>query len=434
MSGKLDDDRYAEEVVLGACILDGASMEQALCLKPEDFSHGATREAFAAMRDLVSTGVPVDPVTLRAELSKRGSLERVGGPGWIAGLIDGLPRISNPQAWLDIVRRKAQNRRMGVLGQKLAAAARDGADDLVERAMKAVMGEQERSASSAAVPAPEALRRTTELIEKWHAPGGQDGCRTGLEELDELVAPILPGRFVVFGARPAQGKTALGLKAAETVASDGEGVALVFSLEMSVEELTLRRICQRAKINSKEVQKGRLLERDWGPITAAYSELAKKRLFIDDAQNLTVPEMRARARLLRAQQGRLDLVVVDYLQLIGSDRRYDNREREVATISRGLKGMAMDLDVPVIACAQLNRNAEGRKDGRPEVADLRESGAVEQDADLIVLVWRKVEYTGKPEDEGYADLIVAKQRNGPTGIVAVRFDRPTTAFENVRQP
>lgn len=433
MSG-ISDDRYAEEVVLGACILDAAAMEQALVLKAEDFGTPAAREAFAAMRDLSLAGVPVDPVTLRAELAKRGSLERVGGPGWIAGLIDGVPRMSNPEAWLTIVRRKAQNRRMGLLGQKLAAAARGGEDDLVDRAMKAVMGEQERSTTSSAYSPAEALKRTTELIEKWHAPDGQHGVASGLEELDEIVAPITPGRLVILGARPAQGKTSLGLAIADTVTADGQGVALMFSMEMSVEELTLRRLCQRAGIDSKAVQKGRMVEKEWSRLAQAFGDLNSRRLFIDDTPSLTVPDMRARARLLRGQQGRLDVIVVDYLQLIGADRRYDTREREVATISRSLKAMAKDLGCPVIACAQLNRNAEGRKDGRPEIADLRESGAVEQDADLIVLVWRKVEYTHKAEDEGYADLIIAKQRNGPTGMVTVRFDRPTSAFSNVRVP
>lgn len=430
----------AERTVLGAILVEPETFHTAAdALRPPDFSAPAHRVIFQAMAALVEKGAPIDLVTLKTELETRGKLGEAGGAPAIGALLDGVPRITNLGDWCRIVKEKAVLRRLMTVARKTSAEAQAGADpfELADRMVRAALAVSDVGGDKIVEPK-DAMKDSYKWLDALsQASGGMMGPPTGLIDLDHMLLGLKPGLMYVVAARPSQGKSALAISIADAVAEAG-GVVAMFSLEMTLREVTTRRICSIAGVGQHEIAgKGIGAQEAWAKLTAASSMIANRKFFVDDTPRVTLAQIRARARAVRLRAGnRLDLVVVDYLQIMGtesSQRRYESREREVAQISAGLKALAKDLECPVIVCAQLNRGVEDRRSKKPTLADLRESGAIENDADVVILIWRPnangVQTVGGKKVSDM--LIVAKQRNGPTGAVGVRFDPPTATFQNL---
>ena len=437
MSEKAPHDAECERTVLGAILVSEEALPSAQgVLRADDFYSESHRRIYAAMCAVQAAGRPVDPVTLKDHLVGRGEYERIGGGAYLARLMDGVPRVSNLLPWCQIIHGHALSRRLGQLGQKVyKAALAEGAtgQELLDRTLKAVIAEAERADQATVTPPREALKASflaLDLLVSGQAPG----TRTGLQDLDTLLDEMRPGQLICIGARPAQGKSALALQFAEQAVSDDKSVALIFTLEMTKEEVGLRRIFRDARVNKQTLRDGRGSETAWARIANSYGRLSTRKLWIDESQAPSVAQMRARARMVKGTEGRLDLIVVDYLQLAAPEdtkKRSTNREQEVAGITRALKGLAKDMQCPVLICSQLSRATEERRDGRPQLSDLRESGAIEQDCDVVMFIWREEEYRATDENRGIAKIIVAKQRNGPTGDVSVAFLKEYASFETL---
>lgn len=425
----------AERSILGAILLHGEALDMvADLIRPEDFFRDAHRRIFAAILALAGAAQPVEFVTLKEALSRKGELDEVGGPAYISALVDGVPRSTNIQHYAAIVKEKSRLRETISTANRLSAAAyaeEEPAADLASGAAERLF-----DLGGAALPGkPVLLRdlsaRGIEQIERAHAGRGEvTGTATGFTELDEILAGLQPSDLVLVAGRTSQGKTALAMNVARFVAR--QAPVLVFSLEMTRLQLYMRLLASEAGVDSHRMRSGYLGEADWGLLAAAMGALGDCRMLIDDTPGIGVVEVRARARQVRGEHG-LGLVVVDYLQLMRGRGRFDNRTQEIGTISRGLKGVAKELGVPVVALAQLSRAPEaghGRKARRPQLSDLRESGDLENDADVVLLIYRPEAEPGS-EQQDVAEIIVAKQRNGPTGVVKLAFRKQYVRFENL---
>ncbi len=418
-------DVLAEQCVLGAMLLSkDAVADVAEEVKGADFYRPAHEMVFEAVIDLFARGEPADPVTVADVLSRRGELGRVGGAPYLHTLVATVPTAASAAYYARIVRDKAVLRRLVEAGTKIATLGYAGeggeVDDIVNAAQAEVYAVTERQARDDYRPLFETLEDTVAELEEMDSRGeGLSGVPTGFRDLDALTNGLHSGQMVVIAARPAMGKSTVGLDIARSAALRHGQTAVIFSLEMSRSEITTRLLSAEASIKLQSLRTGRLVESDWTKIARVVSQANEAPLFIDDSPNMSLAEIRAKCRRLK-QQHDLQLIVVDYLQLMSSGKRVESRQQEVSEFSRALKLLAKELDVPVVAISQLNRGPEQRTDKRPQMSDLRESGAIEQDADVVILLHRDDAYD-RDVRPGEADLIVAKHRNGPTDTVTVAF-------------
>jgi replicative DNA helicase len=432
----------AERSILGAILLDNFSYNQAAeALRPDDFSLDSHRRIYSRMMELSETSRPIDLITLTEELGRHKEVESVGGVAYITSLTDGVPRRPNIEHYVRIVKDKAMLR--GLIHAANGAIARaleqtDTADEVLDAAETSIFRLSDDRLGRGFMGVNEIVRDSFGSIDELYKRGQRiTGLATHYEDLDGITSGLQPSELVILAARPGMGKTAFALNIAENAAVEDGKVVGVFSLEMSREALLLRLLCSQARVDSHKLRQGFLGREDFEKITAASGTLGGSRLYIDDTPALSLHEMRAKARRLKQSQQQLDLVVVDYLQLmaaapVGGGRRYENRTQEVSAISRGLKALAKELRVPVLALSQLSRAPESRGgDHRPQLSDLRESGSIEQDADVVMFIFREEVYNrDNPDLEGQAELIIAKQRNGPTGKIDLAFLRSFTRFES----
>ncbi len=433
-------DLNAERAVLGGILLenDALNVVTELPLRPGDFYKDAHAIAFEAMLELFAEGQPVDTITLRERLVTAGKLQRSGGDEYLLALTDTIPTVANIEAHARIVQEKAVVRR--VIHACYETAARGYGDygpmaeflDEAERAVFEVAKERLRSKYE---HINEVVMRTFEEITKAAERKEHiTGLPSGFKLLDWYTAGMHPGDLVICAGRPGMGKTAFALNVALNACRARQAPVVVFSLEMPKEQLARRLLCSEAGVDGNRLRSGRLNRDDWAPLTRAAGELSELPLWMDDTPGLTMMELRAKARRLKSEKG-LELVVVDYLQLMRSGTRTESREQEISEISRSLKALAKELSLPVMALSQLNRGVEtrGTKDKRPQLSDLRESGAIEQDADTILFIYRDEVYNPESPDKGVAEVIIGKQRAGPTGTVRCIFKREYTRFENLEE-
>jgi len=430
----------AERSVLGAILLDGVSYHQAAeVLRADDFHLDSHRKIFRALQELAGVGRVLDYVTVGEVLERAGELDAVGGYPYLLSLTDGLPRSLNIESYAHIVKDHALLRRLISAANQILGDCLSGAEEsraVLDRAQQSIFDiAQER--------VQEGLTSVRELagplLQKIENQRGQDitGLQTGYKQFDGLTAGLQPGELIIIAARPSMGKTSFAMNIAENAALRGGKKVAVFSLEMSKVQLVLRMLCATAHVNAHEMRKGFLNRDDLEKLTDAAAQLAEAPIYLDDTSGIDLSTLRAKCRRLQLEKG-LDLVVIDYLQLMGNDssaRRSENRNQEISAISRGLKGLAKELKAPVVALSQLSRASEGRKgEHRPILSDLRESGAIEQDADLVAFIYRDEYYhKDNPENKGIAEIIIAKQRNGPIGTIELAFVSDYTRFENLQR-
>jgi replicative DNA helicase len=429
----------AEKCVLGAILIDNPSFNQAAeVIDADDFFRDAHRRIFEKMVGLSDRSQPIDPVTLKDELARTGELDDVGGPAYVASLTDGVPRSANVEHYALIVKEKATLRRLiqsatAVLGQ--AYDAEQDADTLLDEAERSIFQIAERRMRRGFIPLGQLVADGYNLIETLQAHKGLvTGVPSGFVDLDELTSGFQPSNLVIVAARPSMGKTSLVLNLAMHCAVEAGKTVGIFSLEMGQQELFLRMLTSEARVDAHRFRGGYLGEDDYNRLVAAFARMHDAKVFIDDSASIGILEMRAKARRLKMEHG-LDLLIVDYLQLMQGRGKFDNRQQELASISRSLKILAKELEVPILALSQLSRAPESRSDHRPQLSDLRESGALEQDADVVLFIYREDMYgtdgERPPESEGVAEIIIGKQRNGPTGTVRLAFLKQFTRFENL---
>ena len=403
-----------------------------------DFYRDAHRRIFDRMVALNERHEAIDFVTLKEELSRAGELDEVGGPAYVAALADGVPRATNIEYYARIVKEKATLRNLIYAANKILTNAYEADQDsdlVLDEAESAIFAVADDRVKAGFVAMRDLVKDSFPKIEQlFEQKRLITGVPTGFVDLDEMTRGFQPGDLVIVAARPSMGKTSLVLNISQYVAGLGSHVVGLFSLEMSKEALFLRLLTSEAQIDGHRLMSGAIGGNDYHRISHALEKLNAMKLYIDDTANVGVLEMRAKARRLQAEHG-LSLLIVDYLQLMSARGRYENRTLELASISRSLKGLAKELNVPVVALSQLSRAPEARSDHRPQLSDLRESGALEQDADVVVLIYRDDAYNRDPNspDAGTAELILAKQRNGPTGVVRLAFLREQTRFANLAQ-
>ena len=427
----------AEESVLGAMLLSetaiGAVTE---ILDASDFYRGSHGTIYRAMLALWSKGEPVDAITLANELEERGEIEQIGGSSRVAELAALVPAAANVDHYAQIVKEAATLRALIQAGQEITRLGRERigeTTELVDRAEQIVFDlSQERIRGDFAHIGPlltESFERITKLYE-----AGVDvtGVPSGFRDLDRLTSGLQPGNLVILAARPSMGKSALALCMAANLGVRSSTPVALFTLEMSKAEVTQRLMCSEAKVESNRVRSGKLTQEDWPRLTAACDKLMKAPIYVDDTGSITMMELRSKARRLKAREPALGMIIVDYLQLMTSGSSAENRVQEVSQISRNLKVLARDLDVPILALSQLSRAVEQRHDKRPILSDLRESGSIEQDADLVLFVYRDEYYNGEESDsQGVAELILAKHRNGPTDAVKLSFLKRYAKFADL---
>ena len=427
----------AERSVLGAILVHNDAFNTAAqVIDGRDFYRDAHRRIFDRMVALSERGEAIDFITLKEELSRGGHLEEVGGPAYVASLVDGVPRATNVEYYARIVKEKATLRNLIYAANKILTNAYEAdqeSDLILDEAESSIFAVADDRLKAGFVPMRELVNDSFPKIEQlFEHKRLVTGVPTGFVDLDEMTRGLQGGDLVIVAARPSMGKTSLVLNIAQHVAVQTHYTVGFFSLEMSKESLFIRLLTSEAQIDSHRLMSGHIADRDYSRISHALERLSSMRLFIDDTANIGVLEMRAKSRRLQAEHG-LSLIVVDYIQLMSARGRYENRTLELASISRSLKGLAKELNVPIVVLSQLSRAPESRSDHRPQLSDLRESGALEQDADVVVLIYRDDAYNRDPNnpDAGTAELIVAKQRNGPTGIVRLAFLREQTRFANL---
>jgi len=426
-------DLEAERAILGAVLLQNEALFKAAeSLRPEHFYRESHRRVFSAMLELFQESRAIDLITLRDLLARQALLDAVGGSAYLASLVDGIPRHLNVEHYARIVRDKAILRRLISSGQRMVEAALEQQDepaDLLDRAEKAIFDIAADQLRQGFVPLGEITQGTFKQIERFYQEKATlTGLPTGFVDFDAYTSGLQPSEYIVLAARPSMGKTSLCLNMAQNIAAKGYTVG-IFSLEMSKEQLAMRLLCSEARINAHQLRIGALHDKELDRIIDVLDRLGSMKIFIDDTPAITVLEVRTKARRLKLEHG-LDLVILDYMQLMRTRERFENRNQEVSFISQSLKALAKELKLPVVALSQLSRAPEARREHRPQLADLRESGAIEQDADLVGFIYRPEVYEPTQENEGLAELIIEKQRNGPTGTVKLVFLKEYTRFEN----
>jgi replicative DNA helicase len=427
----------AEESVLGAMLLSPTAVGNVSeILDASDFYRESHGKIFLAALGLWAKGEPVDAITIANELDERGQLEDVGGQSRIAELAALVPSTSNVEHYARIVKEMATLRGLVRAGQEITRLGQDRPGevaDLVDRAEQVVFELAQQRVTSDFSHIEVLLKETFERITQLYEAGVDvTGVPSGYRELDLLTSGFQPGNLVILAARPSMGKSSLGLGIATNLAVRTETPVALFTLEMSKSEVTQHMMCSEAKVESQRLRSGRLAPDDWPRLTAACDRLTKAPIYVDDTGSTTIMEVRSKARRLKSREPALGLIIVDYLQLMTSGVTAENRVQEVSQISRALKVLARDLDVPILAMSQLSRAVEQRHDKRPILSDLRESGSLEQDADLVFFIYRDEYYLGEESDQqGVAEVILAKHRNGPTGTVKLSFLRRYAKFADL---
>src|SRR5215216_1309550 len=427
----------AERSVLGAILVHNDAFNLAAqVIDSRDFYRDAHRRIFDKMVSLNERHHAIDFVTLKEELSRAGEIDEVGGPAYVASLADGVPRATNVEYYARIVKEKSTLRNLIYAANKILTNAYEGdqeSDLVLDEAESAIFSIADDKLKAGFVQMRDLVKDSFPKIEQlFEQKRLITGTPTGFVDLDEMTRGLQPGDLIIVAARPSMGKTSLVLNMAQHVAVQPGMTVGFFSLEMSKESLFLRLLTSEAQIDSHRLMSGAIGQKDYGRISHALESLSAMKLYIDDTASIGVLEMRAKSRRLQSEHG-LNLIVVDYIQLMSGRGRFENRTLELASISRSLKGLAKELSVPIVVLSQLSRAPEARSDHRPQLSDLRESGALEQDADVVGLIYREDAYNRDPHnpDAGTAELIVAKQRNGPTGIVRLAFLREQTRFANL---
>ena len=430
----------AEKSVLGAILIQNEAFNHAAeLIDAKDFFRNAHSRIFEKMVLLSERGDAIDFVTLKEELSKSGELEAVGGPAYIASLADGVPRSANVEYYSRIVKEKATLRNLIHSANKIlveAYEAEQEPDLLLDEAERSIFAIAEDRIRAGFVPLRDLVQTSFAQIEKLQQQKGMvTGVPTGFVDLDEMTSGLQPSDLVLVAARPSMGKTSFVLNIAQHIGTSTDMTVGFFSLEMSKEQLFMRMLTSEARIDAHRFRTGYLNEKDYGRLSHALGTLAEAKVFIDDTASIGVLEMRAKARRLKAEHG-LHMIIIDYIQLMQGRGRFESRQAEIASISRSLKGLAKELNVPIVALSQLSRASETRADHRPQLSDLRESGALEQDADVVMFIYRAEQYRdadGNPnvEEQGTAEIIIGKQRNGPIGTAKLAFIKEHTRFENL---
>jgi replicative DNA helicase len=425
----------AERSVLGAILIHNDAINSAAqIIDSRDFFRDAHRRIWDKMVGLSEKSLPIDYVTLKDELARSGELEEVGGPAYVTALVDGVPRSSNVEQYARIVKEKSVLRSLIYSASRIVTSAyqaEDDAETLLDGAEKAIFEIAEGRIRQGFVPLRDLVHSSFSTIEKLQQHKGLvTGVATGFADIDEMTSGLQPSDMVIIAARPSMGKTSFALNIALHVGTTTDKTVGVFSLEMSKEQLFMRMLTSEARIDAHRFRSGYLGEKDYSKLSQAMGKLAEARVYIDDTASIGVLEMRAKCRRLMAEAG-LHLVIVDYIQLMQGRGRFESRQQELSSISRSMKGLAKELNVPVICLSQLSRAPEARSDHRPQLSDLRESGALEQDADVVMFIYREDVYEKSEENQGVANIIVGKQRNGPTGEVQLAFLREYTRFENL---
>jgi replicative DNA helicase len=427
----------AEQSVLGGILIENDAIHRVMeVLTPEDFYREAHHRIFDVLLDLSERDEPADLITLTNEMRKRGQLEPVGGASYIASLIDSVPTAANIEYYARIVKEKSILRKLIQTATGIVTESyqdRDDVESLLDEAERAIFQITENRVRPSFYPIREIVKSSFKTLERLYEKKELiTGIPSGFTELDQMTAGFQPSDLIVVAGRPGMGKTAFCLNVAQYAAIEKKTPVAVFSLEMSKEQLVIRLLCSEAQVEGTRLRTGFLTESDWPRLTLAAGTLSDAPIFIDDTPALTVLEMRAKARRLNADHG-LGLIVIDYLQLMKGRGRVENRQQEISDISRSLKGLAKELGIPVIAVSQLSRKTEERQGNRPQLSDLRESGAIEQDADVILFIYRDEVYNRAEDNpnKGKAEVIIGKQRNGPTGKIDLAFLDRFTAFKNL---
>jgi len=427
----------AEQSVLGAVLIDNNALNKILeILSPDDFYKDSHRRIFSAILDLNERNESVDLITLTDCLKSKGELELVGGASYLSALVNSIPTAANVRQHSKIIAEKALLRSLiNVATDIITQGYEDSGrvEDLLDRAESTIFGIGERKIRQSFTSIKDMIKDSFATIEKLAERKERvTGVATGFTDLDEKMAGLQPSDLIIIAGRPSMGKTALALGIAQHAAIEKRTTCAIFSLEMSKEQLVLRMLCSEARVDAHKVRTGYTGRADWPRLTTAAGRLTDAPIYIDDTPAMSVLEMRAKARRLKAERG-LDLIIVDYLQLMRGRGEAETREREISEISRSLKALAKELNVPVIALSQLSRAVESRGgDKRPVLADLRESGAIEQDADVVLFIYRQEVYEPDREEvRGIADVNIAKQRNGPVGNVKMQFNGSYTRFEDL---
>ena len=424
----------AEKAVLGAVLIDKEQFNRAAeLIDSPDFYRHAHQQIFDKMVSLTDRDEVIDLVTLKEELNRAGNLNEVGGPAYIAALVDGVPKSTNVEYYAKIVKEKATLRSLiGSANKILTTAYQAEADaseqlDLAGQAIFQITDDRLKGGFESLRDLVPGGFKTLEKLQEQQS--FLTGVPSGFTDLDRYTSGFQPSDLVIIAARPSMGKTSLALNIAQHVGTKTEKTVGVFSLEMSKQQLFLRMLTAEARIESQKFRGGFLSSEEYKKLSEALGALGEAKVFIDDSASISVLEMRAKARRLKSEHG-LHLLIIDYLQLMQGRGRFENRNLELASISRSLKGLAKELGVPVIALSQLSRAPESRSEHRPQLSDLRESGALEQDADVVLFIYREDVYDHKPENENTAEVIIGKQRNGPVGTVRLAFLKEITRFEN----
>jgi len=426
----------AEVAVLGAMLLDAAAIGAAAeLLSPDAFYRDSHRKIFTAMMDLFARDEAVDLVTLTQEMKRRKQLDDVGGAAYLSSVLGSVATAANVRYHAHIVLEKAVLRRLINVATEIVQEAYDAggeASDILDRAEHMIFEIAQARVHRDFVPMREILKHSFEVIQELYDKKEHiTGIESGFDDLDAMTSGFQRSDLVIVAGRPSMGKTAFALNVAANASIKAGTPVAIFSLEMGKEQLVQRMLCSEARVDAHKLRTGYLADRHWSSLTTAAGLLSEAAIYIDDTPAMTVLEMRSKARRLRAESD-IGLVIVDYLQLMRGHRRAENRQQEISEISRSLKALAKELEVPVLALSQLSRAVESRGgDRRPILSDLRESGAIEQDADVVLFIYRAEQYERTPENVGVAEIIVGKQRNGPTGVVKLAFLSECTRFESM---
>ena len=424
----------AEVAVLGSLLIEEDAIAHSIeLLAPEYFYKDAHRKIFQSVIHLFNENKAIDLVTLTERMNQDGMLDEAGGPSYLSYLTTAVPTAANLQYYARIVKEKYVLRHLITSATQIVTDCYDTTEDvesLLDRAEKAIFEIASKKFSGGLMPIKDIVRNQIEVIDRlYQRKEHVTGIATGFHEFDTQTAGLQPSDLIVIAARPSMGKSALMTCIAEHVGMVLKQPVAMFSLEMSKEQLIQRMLCSRARVDAHKVRTGFLAQSDWPSLTSAAAKLSEAPIYIDDTPGLSVLELKAKARRLKAQFG-IKILMVDYLQLMQGAQGMESRQQEISEISRSLKGLARELGVPVIAVSQLSRAVESRQDHRPQLSDLRESGAIEQDADVVVLLLREEYYNPTEENRGKAEVIIAKQRNGPVGSIQLTFVREYTRFEN----
>ena len=425
----------AEMAVLGSMLLDEEAISVSCeTLNQDSFYKESHRKIFQAILDLYNSNKAVDLITLTNELKKSGILDEIGGASYLTALANSVPTSANITHYANIVKEKGILRTLINNATKIVSFCYEtegNIDEVVDMAERSIFEVSDRKAEGSYLHLKDVVKDSIEIIDRLYQKKAHvTGIPTGFIDFDIKTAGLQSSDLIIIAGRPSMGKSAFALGIAEYAGVIEKIPTAIFSLEMSKEQLAQRMLCAHAKVDAHKVRTGFLATSDWPRLTAAAGKLSEAPIFIDDSPSISVMELRAKARRLKSHHD-IQLIILDYLQLMRGSSNIENRQQEISEISRSLKALARELRVPLIAISQLSRAVESRTDHRPQLSDLRESGAIEQDADLVVLILREEYYNPSPDNQGIADVIIAKQRNGPVGTMKLTFIKEYTRFENI---